>query len=75
MRALKKDPYPLNDKINVTKELKYVLGREKIILGKGGNTGFQHCLLFQQCFGKAFSVVKSGYCVVIAFNLFPNDKF
>ena len=43
-----------DDKINVTKELKFVLGREENFVGKGENAGYQHFLLFPQCFQKAF---------------------
>ena len=37
----------------MTKELKLVLGREENIVGKGENAGYQHFLLFLQCFQKA----------------------
>ena len=43
-----------DDKINVTKELKLVLGRVGNIVGKGENAGYQHFLLFLQCFQKAY---------------------
>ena len=42
-----------DNKINVTEKLKFVLGRVKNIVGKGGNAGNQHFLLFTQCFQKA----------------------
>ena len=42
-----------DNKINVTKILKFVLGRVENILGKGENAGYQHFLLFPQCFQKA----------------------
>ena len=57
-----------DDTINVTKDLKFVLGRVKNIVGKGENAVYQHFLLFLQCFQKGFflrvdkswdSVVKS----------------
>ena len=35
---------------NVTQNLKFVLGREENIVGKGENPGYQHFLLFSQCF-------------------------
>ena len=35
-----------DDKINVTKKLKCVLGRVENIVGKGDNAGHQHFLLF-----------------------------
>ena len=38
-----------DDKINVTKNLKFVLGRIGNIVGKGENAGYQHFLLFPQC--------------------------
>ena len=40
-------------KKNVTKKLKYVLERVENIVGKGENAGYQHLLLFPQCFLKA----------------------
>ena len=40
-------------KINVTKKLKVVLRLVENIFGKGENTGYQHFLLFPQCFQKA----------------------
>ena len=43
-----------DDQMNVTKELKFVLGREENIVGKGENAGYQHFLFFPQCFQKAF---------------------
>ena len=42
-----------DDKINVTEKLKIVLGRVENIVGKGENAGYQHFLLFPQCFQKA----------------------
>ena len=41
-------------KINVTNNLKFVLGRVKNIVGKEENAGYQHFLLFTQCFQKAY---------------------
>ena len=51
--------------INVTKKLKFVLGRVENIVGKGENAGYQNFLLFPQCFQKAFlkRVIKSCDCV------------
>ena len=40
------------DKRKVTYMLKFVLGREESIVGKGENAGYQHFLLFPQCFQK-----------------------
>ena len=42
-----------DDKINVTEKLKFVLGRVEKIVGKGENAGYQHFLLFPQCFQNA----------------------
>ena len=39
-----------DDKLNMSEELKFVLGREENIDGKGENTGNQHFLLFARCF-------------------------
>ena len=45
-----------DDRINVTGKLKFVLGSAQSIMGKGENAGYQHFLLFPQCFQKlAFS--------------------
>ena len=41
-----------DDKIIVTHELKFMLGRVENIVGKGENAGYQHFLLFPQCFQK-----------------------
>ena len=41
-----------DDEINVTEKLKFVLGRVENIAGKGENAGYQHFLLFRQCFQK-----------------------
>ena len=45
-----------DDKINVTKGLKFVLGREENNVGKGENAGYQHFLLFLRCFQKVLKV-------------------
>ena len=42
-----------DNKINVTKLLKFFGGRLESIVGKGENAGYQHFLLFLQCFQKA----------------------
>ena len=44
-----------DDKINETEQLKFVLGRVEIIVGKGENAGNQHFLLFPQ------------YCQMVSF--------
>ena len=41
-----------NNKINVIQKLNFVLGRVENIVGKGENAGYQHFLLFPQCFEK-----------------------
>ena len=43
-----------DDKINVTDKFAFVLGRVENIVGKGENAGYQHFLLFLQCFQKVF---------------------
>ena len=54
-----------DDKINVTKEFKFVFGREENNVRKGKNAGYQHFLLFPQCFQmhSYYRVVKSRNCV------------
>ena len=53
-------------KTYVYEKVKFVLRRVENIVGKGENAGYQHFLLFPQCFQKAslLGVVKSWYCVV-----------
>ena len=41
-----------DDIINVTEKLKFARGHEENIVGKGENAGYQHFLLFPQCFQK-----------------------
>ena len=55
-----------DDKVNVTKELKFILGREENFVGKRENGGYQHFLLFPKCFQMASftEVLKSLDCVV-----------
>ena len=44
------------EKVNVTWKQKFILGLVEIIVGKGENGGYQHFLIFPQCFQKpAFS--------------------
>ena len=50
------------DNIQVTEDLKFVLWRVENIVGKGENAGYQHFLLFPQCF---LRVVKGRDCVVM----------
>ena len=42
----------VDDKVNATQNLKFVLGRVDNIVGKGENGGYQHFLFFPQCFQK-----------------------
>ena len=42
-----------DDNIHVAEKLIFVLGRVENIVGKGENAGYQHFLLFPQCFQKA----------------------
>ena len=42
-----------DNKLNVTEKLKFVFGKVEKIVGKGENAGYQHFLLFQQCFQEA----------------------
>ena len=44
-----------DDKSNVAEKLEFVLGRVESIVEKGENAGYQHFLLFPQCF-QVFSV-------------------
>ena len=55
-----------DDKIKVLKMIIFVFDSVENILGKGENAGYQHFLLFPQCFQKAsfLGVVKSRDCVV-----------
>ena len=51
-----------NDKLITTQKLKFVHGRVENIVGKGENAGYQHFLLFPQCFQKLshLEVLKVG---------------
>ena len=54
-----------DNKINVNQKLKFDLGRVENIVRKGENAGYQHFLLFPQCFQKvSLRVIKSRDCVV-----------
>ena len=55
-----------DDKINMTEKLNFVSGNVENIVGKVENAGYQHFLLFPQCFLKAFSywVVTSLDCAL-----------
>ena len=39
-----------DDKMNANEKLKFDMGRVENIVGKGQNAGYQHFLLFPQCF-------------------------
>ena len=41
------------DKLNLAEKLKFVFEWGENIVGKGENAGYQHFLLFLQCFQKA----------------------
>ena len=45
-----------DDKINVNQRMKFDMGRVENIVGKGENAGYQHFLLFPQCFPKPSSL-------------------
>ena len=51
-----------DDKIKFAKMIIFVFNTIENIVGKGENAGYQHFLLFQQCFQKAFysGSLKSG---------------
>ena len=42
-----------DDKLDWAEKFKFVLGRVENIVGIGENAGYQHFLLFPQCFQKA----------------------
>ena len=44
-----------DDKVNAAQKMKFAFGRIENIAGKGENAGYQHFLLFLQCFQKASS--------------------
>ena len=43
-----------DDKVHVTQKLKFVSNRVENIVGKVENAGYEHFLLFTQCFQKGF---------------------
>ena len=55
-----------DDKLNVTHDINVVFHGVGNIVGKEENAGYQHFLLFPQCFPKAFFLqcVKSRHCMV-----------
>ena len=53
-----------DNKLISTQKLKFVLGREKNIVGKAENAGYQHFLLFIHCFQKlSFTLVLKVWIV------------
>ena len=59
-----------DDKLDVVKNADFSLDRLENTVGKGENAGYQHFLLFQQCFSVFFhgGSLKSLDCVVKSFN-------
>ena len=53
--------------LKVSLTTKFVPDRLENIVGKGENAGYQHFLLFPQCFQKPSSFVKSRDCLVKSF--------
>ena len=53
-----------DDKLNVTKSIRVVSHRIVNIVGKEENAGYQHVLLFPQCFQKALSFSVSKVVIV-----------
>ena len=51
-----------DNKLNITQNFKSVLVQLKNIVGKGENNGYQHFLLFPECFQKSFisETLKAG---------------
>ena len=45
-----------NDKLNIAKMTVFLYDRVENIVGKGENAGYQHFLLFSQCFPKPSSL-------------------
>ena len=55
-----------DDKIMVDQKLRFVLGKVENIVGKGEHAGYQHFLLFPQCFQKlSFPVVLKSWNYVV----------
>ena len=52
------------DMLNITHDIKFAFHRVEDIVGKGENAVFQHFLLFQQYFQKAFSLDVSKFVLV-----------
>ena len=54
-----------DNKSNVTQNNEVVLHRIENIVGKEENAGYQHFVLFPQCFQKAFSFSSSKVVIVV----------
>ena len=55
----------MDNKIHVAEKSKFVFGQVENIVGKGENAGYQHFLLFPQCFQNLqFQGVKNQVGVV-----------
>ena len=64
-----------DDKIDITKISKFVLISVENIVGKGKNAGYQHFLLFPECFP---GYQKSGLCdkdLIICLTFYQRTKF
>ena len=66
----------VDNKINVTEKLKFVLGRKENFVGKDENACYQHFLLFLQCFQKVTSPgsLKVEIMQQRTLKSLPNDK-
>ena len=53
-----------DDKLSITQTIKVVFHRIENIVGKEENAGYQHFLLFPQCFRKTFSSSTSKVVIV-----------
>ena len=53
-----------DDNLNRSQKLKFALGRVENIVGKGENAGYQHFLLFPQCFQKFYAPESSKVGIV-----------
>ena len=53
-----------DDKLNVARMMISLLDRVENAVGKGENAGYQHFLLFLQCFPKPFSLGSLKVCIV-----------
>ena len=53
------------DKLNVAQDIKVVFHRIENFVGKEENAGYQHFLLFPQCFQGAFTASGSKVVIVV----------